>query len=292
MSKDNLLGKNAFITGASQGLGYEIAKGFISMGANIFLCARSDIKLRKVYEEFQQLKHPEQKIVIFPIDISIEAQCDKAIEYFFESFNKIDILINNAGIIGPKGLFDNSEWLQWKYAMNVNFYGSVYLIFRFLPHFKKQRSGSIIQLSGGGATSPLPNMTAYAASKAALIRFIETISIELKPFNITANSIAPGPLNTSILEEFIEAGPEKIGKEFYQKVLKQKETGGAPLKKAVDLCIYLASDNAPKVTGKLISALWDDWENFKDFFHELDNSDVYTIRRITAKDRSFSWGDL
>ena len=292
MDKTEFKGKNVFITGASQGLGYAIAKGFLQNGANVFLCARSKTKLQKVYDEFIKIKEPSQKIIILPIDLSKEDQCEKAVEYFFHNFTKVDILINNAGIIGPKGPLENSNWLEWKYAMNINLFGSIYLIFKFLPHFKEQNSGTIIQLSGGGATSPLPYMSAYATSKAALIRFIETISLELKEFNITANSIAPGPLNTRILDEFLEAGPKNVGEEFYKKALLQKETGGAPLKKAVDLCLYLASETSPKVTGKLISAIWDDWENIKEFFDELKDSDVYTIRRITAKDRSFSWGDL
>ena len=113
---------------------------------------------------------------------------------------------------------------------------------------------------------------------------------ELEDFNIKANCIAPGPLNTNMLDEYLNAGPEKIGLDFYRKVKNQKESGGAPSEKAVNLCIYLGYELSPFVTGKLISAIWDDWSNIDSFLEELSNSDVYSLRRITAKDRNFNWG--
>ena len=226
------------------------------------------------------------------VDVSDKGQCDEFVSQISKKFKKIDALINNAGIIGPKNLFDLNDWNSWKYAIDVNLFGSAYLIYKILPFMKKRGKGAIIQLSGGGASNPLPNMSAYAASKAAIVRFIETISIELLQYNITANCIAPGPLNTQILEEFISAGPQSLGEKFYQKALNQKKTGGAPMHKTVELCIELVSRNSSMVTGKLISSIWDDWSNFNNFAEELKNSDVYTIRRITAKDRNYEWGDL
>ena len=288
----NLKGKNALVTGSSEGLGFEISKGFLKNGANLFMCSRSKEKLANAISELKKIKSSDQKIHYLVADVSKESNCEEIFSEFFCTFSKIDILVNNAGIIGPKGKFENLDWLKWKYAVEVNLFGSSFLIYKFITEFKKQNFGTIIQISGGGATSPLPNLSAYACSKAAIVRFIETISLELKEFNVSANSIAPGPLNTQILDEFIQAGPDGVGIDFYKKALKQKQNGGAPVKKTVDLCIALAKNKVPLISGKLISSIWDDWDNFEKFANELNSSDVYTLRRITARDRNFAWGDL
>ena len=84
--------------------------------------------------------------------------------------------------------------------------------------------GKIIQLAGGGAASPLPLISSYAISKAAVVRFVENLSEELKDYNIDINAVAPGPLNTGMLEEVLKAGPKRVGKNFYNESVKQKKT--------------------------------------------------------------------
>ena len=93
---------------------------------------------------------------------------------------------------------------------------------RRIPHFKQNRHGKIIILSGGGATKPMPYLSAYAASKAGVVRFAETLAEEVKDFNIDVNTVAPGALNTRLLDEVLAAGPEKVGKAFYEQSLKQQ----------------------------------------------------------------------
>lgn len=287
-----LKNRRALITGASSGLGFEIAKGFINQGADLMICSRSKKNLENAFLALKKLKTEKQKIYMKLADISKKNECDDLLEESLKAFESVDILVNNAGIIGPKGNFENCSWNEWRNTIETNLFGSAYLIKSFLPSFKKNNYGRIIQISGGGATSPMPNVSAYSASKAGIVRFIETIAVELEKFNITANCIAPGALNTKMLEEYLEAGPEKLGEELYKKVLAQKKNGGAPIEKAVKLSVALASENYPKLKGKLISALWDDWENFSEYKDILNESDVYTIRRITARDRNYSWGDL
>ena len=292
MSKKKLDNKTALITGASSGLGLEISKAFLKEGANLILCSRSLSSLNQQSKELIKIKKPNQEIIFFSTDITNEKEVDNLISKSLSEFKTIEILVNNAGIIGPKGNFEDLDWGEWIYALKTNFLGSAYLIKKLLPNFKKNNYGRIIQISGGGATSPLPYQSIYAASKAGIVRLIETIACEVEDFNISANCIAPGALNTKILDEYIESGPSKLGKKFYQKILKQRELGGAPIEKAVNLSVALASENFPLLKGKLISAVWDDWENIEQFYSELKNTDVYTLRRITAKDRSFKWGDL
>src|SRR4029077_8750505 len=93
--------------------------------------------------------------------------------------------------------------------------GSVCFARQVLPHFKSRSYGKIVQLSGGGATNPLPRLSAYAASKAAIVRFAETLALEVHEHHIDVNSIAPGALNTRLLDEVLEAGPAEGGGGFH-----------------------------------------------------------------------------
>ena len=94
-----------------------------------------------------------------------------------------------------------------------------------------------------------------------------------------------------MLEEILCAGPKKVGQSFYNKALEQKKNGGAPLQKAADLALFLASSDSDGITSKLISAVWDKWEDWPEHLDELNKTDAYTIRRITGRDRGFKWGD-
>jgi 3-oxoacyl-[acyl-carrier protein] reductase len=154
-----------------------------------------------------------------------------------------------------------------------------------LPQFRSRKYGKIINLSGGGATAPLPRFSAYAASKAAIVRLTETLACELKEDGIDVNAIAPGALNTRLLDEVLAAGPEKVGQDFYERSLKQRDQGGASLARGAALATYLASADSDGITGRLLSAVWDDWAHLGDWREELERSDIYTLRRITPDDR-------
>jgi 3-oxoacyl-[acyl-carrier protein] reductase len=289
--KYSLNQKAALITGANQGLGLEIAQHYVQAGAKVFLCARNQSLLDEAQTSLLKLPGAEGRIASLVGDVSKESDVEKIVAATVQKFGRIDILVNNAGVYGPKGSIDEVDWMQWVSAIQINLMGSVLMCRAVLPYFKRQKSGKIIQLSGGGATNPLPFISAYAVSKAAIIRFCETLAEEVREFQIDVNAIAPGPLNTRMLNEVLEAGPEKVGASFYQKAIKQKKQGGAPLSKGAELAVFLAANESDGITGKLISALWDDWENFPSHKPQLDQSDVYTLRRIVAKDRGFAWGD-
>ncbi|HEX7191055.1 MAG TPA: SDR family oxidoreductase, partial [Thermoanaerobaculia bacterium] len=207
-----------------------------------------------------------------------------------DSFGRIDILVNNAGVYGPLGPIEEIDWDSWVSAIEINLLGSVLFCRAVVPHFKQNRGGKIIQLSGGGATNPLPRITAYAASKAAIVRFAESLAEELREWNVDVNSIAPGALNTRLLDEVLAAGPERVGANFFDRSVKQKETGGAGLDRGAELAVFLASAASDGITGKLISAVWDPFGEFPERIDDLKRSDIYTLRRITPKDRGMTWG--
>ena len=287
----NFKNQVVIVTGASKGLGYEVAKYFLKYGSNLVICSRNINEIKKAYEKLNRVKKKYQKIFYSVTDVSSYVQVKKLVNITIKKFKRIDILVNNAGIYGPKGNIEKTSWDEWVKAIEINLFGSVHLCRAVMPYFKKKNKGKIIQLSGGGAASPLPLISSYAVSKAAVVRFVENLSEELKDYKIDINAVAPGPLNTSMLEEILKAGPKKVGKNFYNKSLKQKKTGGTPFIKVCELILFLGSKYSDGIKGKLISALWDDWKSWINYKELLQSSDAYTLRRIVGKERGFEWGD-
>jgi NAD(P)-dependent dehydrogenase (short-subunit alcohol dehydrogenase family) len=286
-----LVGKQAIITGANQGLGLEIARKYLLAGADLMLCARNATLLEDARAELVKLATHGQKIVTHAADVSVEGDVNKVVAQTLKQLGGCHILVNNAGVYGPKGEIESVDWAQWVKAIEINVYGSILMSRAVLPHFKAQGYGKVIQLSGGGATNPLPRISAYAVSKAAIVRYAETLAEEVRGSGIDVNSIAPGALNTRMLEEILDAGPDKVGQAFYDRSLQQKKSGGAPLDKGADLAVFLASPASDGITAKLISAVWDDWKHWSEHLQELNGSDAYTLRRIAGRDRGFTWGD-
>lgn len=289
--KSSLQHRTAIITGANQGLGKAIAQAYIKAGANVMLCARDEVLLDRAYHELIGLTGPDQRLCVQSCDVSKPADVSRLIETALSKFSQIHVLVNNAGIAGPKGAIQDVDWDDWVQAIFINLFGSVLCCRALLPHFKANGYGKIIQVSGGGATAPMALLSAYAASKAAVVRFAETLAEEVRQDHIDVNAVAPGMLNTRLLDELLLAGPEKVGAAFHARALKQKEEGGVPLERGADLAVFLASAESDGITGKLISAVWDPWEHLEDHLVDLQNTDVYTLRRIIPKDRGLDWGD-
>ena len=283
--------KTAIITGANQGLGFEIARKYLEAGASVTICARNGALLDQAKQQLQPLLRPGQGILAQNADVSKIDDVESVAEATIGKFGRIDILVNNAGVYGPKGAIDDVDWQEWTHAIEINLYGSILMCRAILPHFKAQGRGKVVQLSGGGATKPLPRISAYAVSKAAVIRFTETLAEEVRENHIDVNAIAPGALNTRMLDEVLDAGPQKVGKAFYEQSLKQKQDGGAPLDRGAELAVFLGSPLSDGITGKLIHAVWDPWALFPEHLDELNKTDIYTLRRIVPKDRGKTWGN-
>jgi NAD(P)-dependent dehydrogenase (short-subunit alcohol dehydrogenase family) len=273
------------ITGASQGFGYAIAEEFVKEGAHVAICARDRALLEKARRRLQDLANSDQRVLTHPADVSSPEQMQELFGRTEQEIGLVDVLVNNAGVYGPKGPSESVDLDEWSRALEINLLGTFIPIRFAVAQMKQKGRGKIINLSGGGATNPLPRLSAYAASKAAVVRLTETLAEELREFSIAVNAIAPGALNTRLLDEVLQAGPELVGTGFFEKSVKQRETGGAPIEKGVALCVYLAAAASDGITGKLISALWDPWEKLHDFRAELVSSDIYTLRRIVPEDR-------
>jgi NAD(P)-dependent dehydrogenase (short-subunit alcohol dehydrogenase family) len=284
-----LKGINALITGGSQGLGQEIAIHFLREGANVVLCARTEKDLFAARDALAR-QFPSQKVLAKTCDVSSEPQVNGLVAFALRELGSLQALVLNAGIYGPMGAVESVSLDEWRRAMDINLYGVLLPCRALIPHFKRATHGKIVVLSGGGATSPMPNISAYAASKAAVIRLMETVAEELRPYQVDVNAIAPGALATRLVDEVLAAGPDKVGQVFFEKNRQWKATGATPLSLGASTAVYLASPQSDGITGKLISVQWDPWERLHEFKNDL-NGDIYTLRRIVPRDRGKTWGD-
>ncbi|SPE57105.1 (S)-1-phenylethanol dehydrogenase Ped [Verrucomicrobia bacterium] len=281
--------RNALITGGSQGLGEAIAESFVGEGANVLICAREQVRLAATRERLQSLAGPNRKVLARPCDISSDKQVGELVAFALRELGSLHILVNNAGVYGPMGPTESVAIEEWKRALEINLYGVLLPCRAVIPHFKRNGAGKIVILSGGGATNPLPNISSYAASKAAAVRLMETLAEELRPFRVDVNAIAPGALATRLVDEVLAAGPDKVGRAFYEKNQKWKREGATPLALGAKLAVYLASSQSDGITGKLISAQWDPWPTLHEHRDELAKSDIYCLRRIVPEDRGQKW---
>lgn len=281
------MSRRVLVTGASQGIGFAIAEAFAADGADVAICARSAAPLDDAAETLRR-RYPDVRIMARAADVGKEADVDALVDDVVTVFGGLDVLIANAGVYGPKGPIEDVDWDAWVDAIRINLLGVVYCARRALPALRRSERGKIVILSGGGATKPLPFVSAYAAAKAGVVRFGETLAEELRDAGIDVNMVAPGALNTRLLDEVLAAGPEVVGAAFHAAAVKQHASGGTPLELGAELCVFLGSRASDGITGKLISAPWDPWRRFADAKERLDG-DVYTLRRIVPEERGWSW---
>lgn len=265
---------NILITGVGSGFGKELLKKLYK-NHNLFAVTKSKLNLKKIKENFP-------KVNCYICDISSEKSVIKLKEKIKKKTNLLDVLINNAGIYGEINPFYKSNFKDWKKAFETNFFGT-YLICRYFFGFlNKSRIKKIINIAGGGAFNPFPNFTSYACSKAALVRFTETIAEELKKFNIKVNCLAPGFIKTSMHNKTLKAGARRAGKNFYLFTKKKLNKGYVPIDKPIKCAEFLISNKSKNLTGKTISASFDKWETkkYQNDINKINKTDLFTLRRI------------
>lgn len=278
----------ALITGGSRGLGSHLVQRFWREGYSLVVVARHYADLQLVLDCLP--RRSDQSATALICDLSDEQKVCILLDSIKSRIPHLDVLVNNAAIQGPIGSLSESDLSAWQRTLQVNLFAPVALCQGLMPLMKRADNASIINLSGGGATGPRANFSAYASAKAGLVRFSETIAEELVGDGIRVNCIAPGAMKTAMLQEVLFNG-DAAGDRETSLANEVIATGGASMDRVADLAIFLASDASKGITGKLISAIWDNWERWPQHLEELSQSDVYTLRRITGKDRGFAWGD-
>jgi NAD(P)-dependent dehydrogenase (short-subunit alcohol dehydrogenase family) len=278
--------KVSIITGGSQGIGKAIARAFAGEGSHIVINARTASDLKAAKREIEGAG--DVRVEVFPADVSRPENAAELIAFTLTEFGNINTLVNCAGIQGPIGMITDIDSDRWLQSININLYGTFLCIKAVLPVMMKNGGGKIINFSGGGSVSPRPRFSAYSASKAAVVRLTETIAEEVKDYHIDINAVAPGAVNTRLLDEVLSAG-SAAGDAEMKKALKQKREGGVPPEKVAELAVFLASPASDGLSGRLISLPWDDWKGIPGRLGQVMSSDVYAVRRIVPKDRGYDW---
>lgn len=281
--------KNIIVTGASRGLGLEIAKVLFKGGANLLLVARDRNRLEKVREELLSVATTSREIHLVVADMHAADAVDRIMEKTRSVWQSLYGLVNNAAMLGPIGKLWENEWDTWQETIAVNLLAPVAMCRACVPLMGKSAEGKIVNLSGGGATGPRPNFSAYAVAKTGIVRFTEILAVEVKDLNIQVNCIAPGALNTEMLAKVLEQGPEKAGSSEYSAAVRQLQEGGADPRNAAELCSFLLSSRSDHISGKLISAVWDPWRELDSHTDDLAKTDIYNLRRISPEDRGKKW---
>lgn len=270
--------KVALVTGAGRGIGRAIALAFAREGADLVLASRTFSQVAQTGALAQALGC---RTLPLSVDVSQPPEVETMVKAALEAFGRIDILVNNAGIWGPLGPLVDNDIAKWIEAIHINLIGVFLCCRAVLPVMISRRRGKIINLAGGGAAYARPYFSAYGTAKAAVVRLTESLAQEVAEFNIQVNAIAPGGVNTKLLEEVLEAG-ERVGRKEAAAAQKQQQTGGTPPEKAAALALFLASPEADGLSGRLLSAVWDDWSGMAKRVKEIMASDLYTLRRVVA----------
>ncbi len=287
-SEKPIAGKVAIVTGASRGLGRYVAQLLWNAGAHLVLVARSEGDLNTLRDELLVSHKSDREARVLGRDLGEAGAAQEIVATAIEQFGTVDILINNAAILGPVGDLQENSWEEWRKTLQVNLLAPVELCREVIPWMTRKKQGKIVNLSGGGATSPWPRFTAYGTAKAGLVRFTETLAHEVAAMNIHVNSVAPGLMKTEMLRTAMEGSGQSARWGKDQSSSKSADVD-EDIHKAAQLCVFLASPVSDGISGKLISAVWDNWKSLPSKLSVLKNSDIYTLRRIVPRDRGESW---
>jgi len=209
-------------------------------------------------------------------DVSSSKVCENWVEKTFDHFGTVDLLINNAAITGPAGKLHEIAFKDFQKAIETNLLAPVNLTHWVLRRWEaaKKKSGVVINLSGGGATYARPNFSSYAVSKCAMVRMTETLAEEYPDLRFYA--ISPGALQTPMVEAVLKMDPAKVGRE-YEEAKRRFEQGGEDPQKAANLAQWLFENRPETLSGKLISAIWDDYQQAPDYPKQVG---WWTLRRV------------
>ena len=262
------------LTGSSSGIGQFLAGALAQRGHEVCRLARSP-----------------QVGFSFQCDVSDWNAVHACADKIAAKWPALDALICCAGIQEPIGPAMEIDPLAWRKNLEVNLDGTFFAIRAFYPLLKKGSSRArVICFSGGGSTSSRPNFAAYGVAKTGVVRLVEMLASEWSGQPPDINAIAPGAIFTNMTEEVLARGEKLAGKKEFESAAKMSRDNAARLEKVLGLVEMLLSPQSDGVSGKLISAPWDPWQNLAVLREELMRSDIYTLRRIVPEDRGKNWG--
>ena len=284
-----LSGLRALVTGAYGTLGTAICQRLRADGAALLLVGRSADRLQDLAAALAAASPGPAGLEILAVDLAAPDAVER-ITATVAAGGGLDLLVNNAAIQGPIGPLWENDWEAWQETIRLDLLVPVALCRSLVGQFGRDgRRGKIVNISGGGATGPRPNFSAYGVAKAALVRFTETFAHEVRERAIDINAIAPGALASQMTQAILAAGTVRAGNTEAATARKAAAGDGTAQNKAAALVGWLASGASDGVTGRLLAALWDPWPTLDQRVAELAASDIYTLRRIVPEDRGRRW---
>ena len=275
-----LTNRRVIITGAGQGIGRAIAIAMGRSGARLYLWGRTESNL---LETQKYVRSVGAEVEVTTIDVSVASEVKRAWDLVARRWGGIDVLVNNAGVQGPMGYMHEIDFEDWWKTIEINLRSTFLCSQSVLPDMIMQNRGKIINLSGGGAVTPRPFFSAYSASKAAIVRLTETLAAEVKHNGIDVNAIAPGAVNTQMLDQRLAAG-SSIGEVEREAATDLVQDGGIDIAKPAALAVFLASDKSNGLSGRLLSAVWDPWEKMD--LKKVMETESFTMRRLNMDEGS------
>lgn len=240
-----LEGKVAIITGAGRGLGRASAIAMAGEGASVVILSRHTEQLM---ETSTLINNP--RVLAVKADVSNEADVKNTVSQTIERFGRIDILMNNAAILGPICPLDEVKPQAWDRTFEINAKGAFMFAREVIPHMKKLGSGKIINVTSGFGEMVMPLFGVYSMTKAALIHMTRLLAEELAPDHIDTNGLDPGVMDTKMQEMIRDLGPKVVGEMVYTEFNSMYESGylSHPAEVA-RLAVFLASPDSDGITG-------------------------------------------
>jgi 3-oxoacyl-[acyl-carrier protein] reductase len=250
--------------------------GFANNQAKVGLIARTERELEATKLE---IKQSGGEVFAARADVKIWSEVSAAVHNLKRKFHshhaELDVLVTAAAIQGPIGPLAAEDPKEWTSVLETNILGVMHAIRAVLPGMIERRHGKIIVLSGGGSDAARPNFSAYATSKAAIVRLVETVAEEVRDFNVQINCFSPGGAYTSMTDEILAAG-ERAGTMEIERAQKVRVTGGVSADKQIQVAQFLASERSNHISGKLIHVT----DDMKKLEHANMTADVLTLRRL------------
>ena len=274
---------NLVLTGSSTGIGRALAERLLARGHCVWGLARSD------QSDFAA-KHAAN-FHASRCDVANWPDVARAAAEVAATWPHLDGVVACAGVQGEIGRALAANPARWSATVRANLDGTYHTLRAFDAQLARAPGRQkIICFSGGGATKPRANFSAYGTAKTAIVRLVETIAEEERGRALDINALAPGGINTRLTDEVLALGPAAVGQPEYDSALKQKSSGSGSIEKALDCVEWLLSPASNGITGRLISAPWDPWPTLGTHAAELTASDVYTLRRIVPEERGKKFG--
>ncbi len=264
---------NLVVTGSSSGIGKFLADTLAAGGHQICRLARS----------------PQTGFAL-KCDVSDWKQVAECAARVGEKWQHVDGIICCAAVQGAIGPAMEMDPAQWQKTLGINLDGTFFTLRAFYPLFSRApRRAKVICFSGGGSTAPRPNFAAYGVSKTGVLRLVETLATEWQQQPVDINAIAPGAVATRMTEEVLAAGAGQAGQKEIEQAGKLSRDDAKTLERIKGLVEYLLSEKSDGISGKLISAPWDPWQDLLKYRDELAKSDIYNLRRVVPEDRGKKW---